>query len=252
MGEMSANTGLLPGEVPQWRVVRFESIESTNSALLDLGERGEAPGMVYVAGVQTQGRGRLDRRWHTAPGDALLMSALLPPVPAIAEVATRAMAVAVADMCNELGLQAQLKWPNDVLLGGKKLAGILGESRSDGSGLRAVVIGCGLNVKSVPEALSELATCLGDHLGPAVPELDALCSRLLAGLSGQIQAPEAAARHFADRCSTVGAEVKVILADREVHGLARDVASDGRLVVETGDGEPAFFASGDVVHLRPR
>src|SRR5256885_3881939 len=125
------------------------SIDSTNRHLLQEARDGAAEGTVVVADHQGSGRGRLDRTWVAPPGSSLLASVLLRPElpPERLHLLTSIMALAAADACaSEAGVDAGLKWPNDLVVGSRKLAGILSETQFEGSRARAVVVGLGLNV----------------------------------------------------------------------------------------------------------
>ncbi|HLI72506.1 MAG TPA: biotin--[acetyl-CoA-carboxylase] ligase [Acidimicrobiales bacterium] len=133
-------------------VRRFDEIDSTQRYVVDEARRGAPAGLVAVAGHQSAGRGRLGRRWEAPAGSNLLMSVLLRPALALGELhlCTVAVALAAADACaSAAGLDAQLKWPNDLVVGDRKLAGILAEAAagsSPGASVEAVVVGLGLNV----------------------------------------------------------------------------------------------------------
>jgi BirA family transcriptional regulator, biotin operon repressor / biotin---[acetyl-CoA-carboxylase] ligase len=133
----------------EWDVHRLDEVDSTNSYVRRLARHGAAAGLVAVADHQTAGRGRLDRRWESPPGANLLTSVLLRPACAAEDVHLCAGAVALAAVqaCREVaGVEPVLKWPNDLLLGGAKLAGVLAEAEFAGSTLSAVIVGVGINV----------------------------------------------------------------------------------------------------------
>ena len=224
----------------QWVIDRFDSIDSTNRYLLDLPATKALPGRVAVANFQTAGRGRLDRSWEAHPGDGLLFSVLLPV--ACAPIANRAMALAISDCCP---FATGLKWPNDVLVREKKLAGILAETTSAGGKLERVVAGCGLNLRAAP---TPEATCFNDWA--AIPaNSDELLESILKALDQWCEKPAAVAGSFANRCVTLGRQVRVLLPAGQVTGEAVDIGADGSLIVDVG-GEHRSFAIGDVEHVR--
>ena len=225
---------------------------STNADLAAAARDGAVSGTVLVAGHQVQGRGRLDRTWTAAPGASLAISVLLRPPSAIPQKRwtwlplMTGLAVAEA-LVGSAGVQAELKWPNDVLIGGRKVCGILAERVGD-----AVVIGMGINTRLGEEELP-VPTATSLRLAGAViadPELvlavlDRLGAWYLRWLAGADLGPALAAR-----CCTIGREVRMELpAAAPVRGVAVGIDVDGRLLVRTGEVVRPFSA-GDVVHLR--
>ena len=133
----------------EWQIRWLDEVDSTNTSVRDQARQGAAEGLVVVADHQTAGRGRLDRTWESPPGANLLASVLLRPQCEAADVhlCTEAVALAAADACREVaGVEPVLKWPNDLLVGGRKLAGVLAEAEFSGGTLVAVIVGIGINV----------------------------------------------------------------------------------------------------------
>jgi BirA family transcriptional regulator, biotin operon repressor / biotin---[acetyl-CoA-carboxylase] ligase len=240
----------------------LEVVAATGSTNADLLRRGGPEGQVLVAESQTAGRGRMGRSWLSAPGASLTFSVLLRPVsvptarrgwlPLLTGVAA---ARAVRDVS---GVAAVLKWPNDVLAGSRKLAGILAEQSGD-----AVVIGIGLNVATPAEALPVSpaglrATSLLVE-GASVSRED-----LLAGILCELARWYTAFKDDPDParagllaeyralCATLGRRVRVELpGDRVLSGVAEDIDADGRLLVASSPGAPpAAVSAGDVIHVR--
>lgn len=225
---------------------------STNAVLADRAIRGAPDGAVLVAEHQTAGRGRLDRGWVTPARAALTLSVLQRPSRPAADWPWLPLltGVAVAEALRECGVPAAVKWPNDVLLGDRKLAGILAE-RVDTPAGPAAVLGIGLNVTTTAEELPvDTATSILIATGSA-PERTELLVTLLTALRRQYAAwsagGAAAVRPaYAALCATLGREVRVSLpGDGELRGTAQEVDAAGRLVVA---GTPV--AAGDVVHVR--
>lgn len=239
----------------RWRVETVAETSSTNADVAERFRGGESEGLVLVAEQQTQGRGRLGREWVTSPGSSLLVSFLLVPeglpaerwpwLPLLAGVAT-------ADAVRRVtGVEVDLKWPNDVLAGDKKLAGILVERVQRGN-TAAAVVGIGINVSQaqeelpVPEATS-LVLVTGERVDRSelllalTEELGSRYDDLVAG--ADLREP------YLARCVTPGRQVRVAVPGGEVTGEAVDVDADGRLVVRTAAGEERL-AVGDVVHVR--
>jgi BirA family transcriptional regulator, biotin operon repressor / biotin---[acetyl-CoA-carboxylase] ligase len=249
-------------------VRRFDSLDSTNAYLLAEARGGVPEGVVAVAEHQTAGRGRLGRRWEAPTGTCLLVSVLLRPVlePGQLHLCTSAVALAAADACAVVaGVSPAVKWPNDLLVGGRKLAGVLAESDPAApggpQGSVAVVVGVGCNVDwPGPEeaggiSLREAAGRPVDRLDLLQAFLDALGSRR-PGLDSVV-GRSALAEELRSRCETLGREVRVEMAGpteptggSAVTGLAVGLTDSGHLVVETADGRREV-AAGDVVHLRP-
>ena len=228
---------------------------STNADLLEEARAGAAEGLVLVAEEQTAGRGRLGRSWSAPPGAGLIFSVLLRPagVPA-ARLGWLPLltGVAVATAVRETtAVPASLKWPNDVLVGDRKLAGILAEAHGD-----AVVVGVGLNVTlSQPELPVPTATSLLIE-DAASTDRGELLAAILAGLARRYQAwrtdPDGAELRadYLRWSATVGREVRVELpGGTRLSGTAEDVDEVGRLVVRTPDNLVRVGA-GDVVHVR--
>ncbi len=257
---------LLPPSHGMW--LALDVVPSTGSTNADLLARAADPGspegQVLVAEEQTAGRGRLGRSWSSVPGASLTFSVLLRPatVPAARRGWLTLLAgVAVASAVRSVaGVDAMLKWPNDVLAGDRKLAGILAEQAPDGS---AVVIGTGLNVAAAPGELPVSAAGLAATSlraeGAAVSRED-----LLLGILTELERwyvafradpdPERSGLRDAYRSlsGTLGRTVRVELpAAGVVTGVARDIDAEGRLLVAEGSGDPVTAVSaGDVVHVR--
>jgi BirA family transcriptional regulator, biotin operon repressor / biotin---[acetyl-CoA-carboxylase] ligase len=243
----------------EWQVQRFEEIDSTNTYLRERAREGAPEGLVAAADHQTAGRGRLDRRWESPAGSNLLVSVLLRPACDVDDLhlCTTAVALAAADACREAaGVEVSFKWPNDLLVGESKLAGILAEVEFAGGTPPAVVVGIGINVAwpGPPEAGG---TCLEDESRRAQPvDRKVLLDHLLYALAPRREMLDDAQgrRVLADEvrrhCSTLGQRIRVVLADEELTGVAHGIDRSGRLVVETETGLRTVTA-GDVIHLRP-
>jgi BirA family biotin operon repressor/biotin-[acetyl-CoA-carboxylase] ligase len=246
----------------RFRDVRwFEEIDSTNRYLLDEARAG-AEGVVAVADHQTAGRGRLGRTWSAPPRASLLMSVLLEPerlglAPDERHLLTAACGLAAVAACQAVaGVRPQLKWPNDLLVEDRKLAGILAEA--DGG---ALVVGIGINVNwpaVLPPDLAATAVALNQAAGRALDRAE-LLTALLVDLERwllQVASGTAGRRELADAyraaCATVGRQVKVALADgTTLVGRAEAITDRGHLVVSRADGRAVEVVVGDVLHLRP-
>lgn len=243
-----------------WRDTRVVAeTGSTNADLAAEAGAGAPEGIVLAAEWQRAGRGRMGRTWTAPPRAGLAFSLLLRPV----EVAPARWAwlpllaglAAAAGVARTVDVEVRLKWPNDLLVGSRKLAGILAERAGD-----AVVIGVGLNVTTTAAELpGEAATSLAHEGAPALDRtalLVAILRELEAAYAGwrsaRGDADEAGLREeYRGRCATLGRDVRVELPDgRTLTGAAYDIDATGRLLVRTGAGEEAVSA-GDVVHVRP-
>lgn len=251
-----------PELMPDLTVEVVDALESTNVEVARRAQDGGGDGLVVVADHQTAGRGRLDRTWETPPGTAVTFSLLLrPEVPArLWPWLPLLTGYAVDKAITAAGLDAGVKWPNDVLVGEKKVAGILVE-RIDTPQGPAAVVGVGINVGLTADELPvETATSLEIELGRAVDRTDVLVE-VLNAIREAVDAwemggePSSVRLHesYAAACVTVGRDVRVELPDGSVlEGRAVEIDASGQLVVATGgaDGERRAVAAGDVVHVR--
>jgi len=246
---------------PLGELRRFSHIDSTNTYLLGEARRGAPEGIWATADHQSAGRGRLGRRWEAPPGSSVLASLLLRPVlrPADLHLCTAVVALAGADACAEVAAVAPgLKWPNDLVVDDRKLAGVLAESdpRAPGGppGSTAVVVGIGLNV-DWPGPPDAGGTCLAELRGSAV-DREALLGALRASVDRRrpdLDSPDgrrALADELRRRCVTLGRRVAVTTSQRTFTGEAVDIGDGGHLLVATVAGTVEVSA-GDVVHLRP-
>jgi BirA family biotin operon repressor/biotin-[acetyl-CoA-carboxylase] ligase len=244
-----------------WREIRVvKETGSTNADLAELAREGAAPGLVLVAEVQISGHGRMGRTWTAPPRSGLAFSVLLPQEDSVTRLGWLPLVAGVAVVSALRGFaevegtrrgrmaDAVLKWPNDVLIGERKLAGILAQRVGAG-----IIIGIGLNVSlradelPVPTATSLL---IEDAPADRDPVLRAIL-RELAVRHEQFRTEEAAVRQaYRDLCVTIGRRVRVELPTGEaLVGEATDVEETGRLVINATDGEH-LLSAGDVVHVR--
>ena len=264
-----------------------DSIGSTNERARELATEGHED-VAVVADEQTAGRGRLDRGW-TGPSGGIYTSLLLRPdvPPAHAPIYTLAAAVAVTRAAREAGVDARIKWPNDVLVsraepavplagggeaaadpanesqsdssddvlvdgpgerGGKKLCGILTEMEGEADRVSWVIPGLGINANIDADSLPEGATSIQSEVGPVERRLFA--QRLLERFDELRSDPDAVLDAWRERSATLGQDVRVETPDGVVEGEAIDVELPGTLLVETDDGVVRVHA-GDCEHLRP-
>lgn len=230
-------------------LVYLPAVASTNSHALELARQGAAEGTLVTTDDQTAGRGRVGRPWKSLPGQQLALSLVLRPS-FTANFLMMASALAVADAIASVApLRPDLKWPNDILVGGRKICGILIET-SEG----VVVLGIGVNVNgslaSDPELAARAAT-LAEAAGRAVSRealLAAIVRQLdavyftLADAAGRAAVREA----WRARLATLGRPATVTQHDQTLTGLAEDVDADGALLLRTDDGALRTITWGDV------
>ncbi|WP_051062385.1 biotin--[acetyl-CoA-carboxylase] ligase [Ilumatobacter nonamiensis] len=231
-----------------WTIEHVAETGSTNADLIERADSGAAADRTVLrTDHQTAGRGRLDRRWDAPPGTNLLTSILFTDPPSVPTELPQAVAVASLTAVEELagrGLDGrlELKWPNDLLLDGRKLSGVLSQRTVSG----AVVVGIGLNVGWAPEG----AACLRDDLDlDTDPATFLEC--LLSALDEILASGDVVAR-YRERLSTLGLDVRIELpGGTTLTAVAVDLDEGGRLIVESSESGRMTLDVGDIVHLRP-
>lgn len=234
----------------------FESLESTNTYLRNQALNGAAEGTVVIANEQTAGRGRMGRSFSSAPGLGVYMSLLLRPDCALDRVQTLTANTAAA-VCRAIervsGLEAEIKWVNDIILNGKKICGVLCESSVSEKGLDFVIVGIGINVinreTDFPPELREIAGSIYSQSGLVI-ERGKLISALIAELDAMYSAwSEDAGAYLAEykkRCKMLGHLVEVTDADGSSLAVAEDIMPDFGLKVRFDNGETRVLRSGEV------
>jgi BirA family biotin operon repressor/biotin-[acetyl-CoA-carboxylase] ligase len=251
------------------RVELHKTIRSTQERARELARIGAPHGTLVVSEVQTGGRGRLGRRWGS-PSGGLWMSLVLRPgiSTEVAARTTQAAAVGVAKALRELGVEARIKWPNDLLVDGRKVCGILAESSSESVLVAAkrvgrgggrlvdfVVLGVGVNANLDPEDLGvvgrEVATTLRSELGHDV-DLKELLGSTLSHLDAELARIEdfgAVLEDWRALNCTLGERVRVRRFGEELEGTAVDLGPEGELLLQTRDGVVELF-EGEIEQLR--
>lgn len=250
----------LRGSLFSKTIHHFFKVDSTNRVALELGHAGEPEGAVVIAEEQTAGRGRAGRRWHSERATGIYLTMLLrPPIspiqapllPLITGLSVRA-AIEV-----QTGVAPDLKWPNDLLLGGRKIGGILTEMHAEPGAVRFVIVGIGLNVNQTkfPEELSQLATSLRAEIGRIISRLDLVVrllrqfendyNRFLREGPGWVSGSFCAASSFAR-----GKSVRVADGAESFTGTTAGLSPEGRLLVKRADGQTTAVLSGDVAEAR--
>jgi len=235
----------------------FHTLDSTNSKAYQLALNGAEEGEVVIAESQEKGRGRLGRHWSSPPFLNLYLSAILRPkiLPHQASLITLMAAVATADTIQKFsGLLPLIKWPNDILLRDRKVAGLLNEIHSEMDRIHFVILGIGVNLnmdgKMFPKEIRAVATSLKIEMGQAISRkvfLQSLLQELEKWYT--IFMKEGSAfilKAWRDRAHVKGRRVKVTSFGETVVGMAIDVDSDGALILETTGGKRKRVVAGDV------
>lgn len=240
----------------------YDELESTNAKAFELAHEGGFHGEVIVTEHQTAGKGRRGRSWSSPAGKSLAMSVIIRPeiAPARAPELTLVAAVALVETLIDSGVAAEIKWPNDIQIAGKKVAGILTELSADVERVHFVVLGIGVNLnseaKDFPSELAELATSVAQiRKSPVHRAL--FTAALLGKLEGWLEtwteegfAPvrEAWKKH----APMLGQEVLVRADNKELRGVAKDLDEAGALLLDLGGGKTERVLSGDVEQVRTR
>ncbi|MEW6661825.1 MAG: biotin--[acetyl-CoA-carboxylase] ligase [Bacillota bacterium] len=251
--EISA--GLTAGRIGQ-AIHYFEEVRSTNEEARRLAERGAEEGTLVLAESQTGGKGRLGRHWLSPAGKGVWLSLILrPPIqPAKAPHLTMVAAVAAARAVEEAsGLKAGIKWPNDILVNGKKVCGILTELKAEAERVHYAVVGIGLNVNlspaDLPPELHATATSLAIETGHPVSRVlltQGLLVHLEAFYTGYLAQGFGLIKEAWEKMNvTLGRPVQVTAPEGRFSGIALDIDADGALLVAGEGGIRAFYA-GDV------
>jgi BirA family transcriptional regulator, biotin operon repressor / biotin---[acetyl-CoA-carboxylase] ligase len=253
---------LLGGPSIWHRVEHHEEADSTNDVALAAARAGEPPGLVVVADRQRAGRGRAGRAWEDRPATqggagSLLCTAVVADPETSGTLVPLAAGLAVLDAVRRQGARPRLKWPNDVLLDGRKTAGILVERHEVDAG-HVLLVGIGINTdwRGVERTEEQAAwTSIAEVSGRDVDRGDLLAD-LLRGLATWLHSlptdPLRLLVAYRDACATIDTDVRVSFPDGDqLTGRAVDLDREGRLVVESAQG-PVAINAGDIEHLRPQ
>lgn len=234
------------------RIFCYPSLPSTQEIARREAERHAPEGTAVLADEQTAGRGRLGRRWVSPPGANLYFSVVLRPRPAHLRALGMIWPLAICQALEETaGLSARIKWPNDVLVGPRKLAGVLIDSELSDGEVDYVIAGVGINVNfdvSRHEELRDIATSISAELGREVAR-----EEVLAAVLGRFEALYEAARRgepvhldWKARLDTLGRRIRVSFGDSVEEGMAEDAEPDGSLVLRRPDGSRVRVEAGEV------
>ena len=234
----------------------FSRIDSTNQYAKRIAEEGAPDGTLIIADEQTAGKGRSGRTWVTPPAEAIAFTLLLRPKlsPDRISMVTLVMGLAVTNAVNSLyGVSAGIKWPNDVVIKGRKLCGILTEMSAEVRQVNYIVIGVGINANltSFPEEIREIATSLKLEMGRDINRAELIArvmtefERLYAEFEAQGDLG-AVMQEYNELCLNAGSKVRVLDPNGEYTGTSRGINSMGELLVETEDGKMQEVYAGEV------
>lgn len=239
----------------------FSKVDSTQRILKSMAAQDAPEGIVAAADRQTQGRGRRDRSWYSPHEKNLCFSTLLRPkiAPGDVQLLNLAAGIAVRGVLREYySVAAELKWPNDVTAGGKKICGILSEAAGEPDRIYYAITGIGVNVNltlgDMPPEIAETATSIliENRKKTARPFLLAQIFSSFSGLVARLRWENGKAsllETYRKVCSTIGREVSVTEDEKEFTGVAKGVTEQGAIIVNV-DGADRVFAAADVHHLR--
>jgi len=260
---------LIPSEInplleTKWigkKIHFFEAVDSTNTKAYEFALRGAREGEVVIAESQKKGRGRLGREWFSPPFSNLYLSVILRPKipPHQASLITLMAAVATAEALRKFsGLDPRIKWPNDVLLNDRKVAGLLNEIHSEADRIHFVILGIGINLNMdesmVSKEIRSRATSLKKEMGQTISRKEFL-KTLLEELETwyEVFLEEGGTiilEAWRDRAQIQGKQVNVTSFGETLRGVAIDVDADGALILETETGERKRVVAGDVEYAK--
>jgi BirA family biotin operon repressor/biotin-[acetyl-CoA-carboxylase] ligase len=247
------NTKILGKEV-----IFYTETTSTNDIAIELAGKGAEEGTLVIADSQTMGRGRRDRKWLAPAGTSILASLILRPTIGLLQVnkivlmTTISIVYAISKVTN---LSALIKWPNDIVINNKKVAGILAETKTDKNYISFVVVGFGINVNipegSFPEEISNIATSLSIESGYEISRVD-----LLQEFLRQLEIcylrlnDDNFLSQWKSLSATIGRQVRIEYPDKAIIGLALDIDENGALTVKLNTGETKSFMNDDIVKIK--
>ena len=248
---------LLPYEFPslEERIHYFPEISSTMDEARELARRGAPGGTIVLTEVQGRGRGRLTREWLSPKGGIYFTLIVRPSInPAYAPRINLMGAIAVAATIRRLfGIDAELKWPNDVLLAGRKVCGILAEMDAEMDATNFVNVGIGINANASIRQFGDCATSLKDVLGKKISRKE-FFSTLLAEIEGRqplLMQPDLI-DEWRKLSGTLNTDVRILSLGEEIVGLALDIDPSGALMIKEASGTLRKVVAGDCTHLRKK
>ena len=234
------------------RIHYFQQLESTMEPARQLARGGCPPFTVVVAEQQTAGRGRLDRSWHSGLGGLYFTVVLRPHMPPAVSprLNLHASLVLAETLRGDYDIPAEVKWPNDVLVGGKKIAGILAEMEAEADRVNYVNIGIGVNINNDPTDAAPAAVSMRQLTGSPISRkkwLAAFLDRFEARLDSD--GMESVIGAWKAISTTLGRPVKIVTLQGETEGLAVDLDANGSLILQLADGSLKTISYGDCFHL---
>jgi BirA family biotin operon repressor/biotin-[acetyl-CoA-carboxylase] ligase len=234
------------------RIHYFREIGSTMDVARKLAEGGAEQGTIVVAESQSRGRGRMNKEWLSPDGGIYFTVILRPNIsPAYAPRMSLMASVAVASAIRRLlGLKAELKWPNDVLVGGKKVCGILAEMNAELDAVNFINLGIGINANTSISQQEEKASSLKEQLGKEVSRKE-LFRAVLAELDERqgLLTTADLLEEWKGLSATIGRDVRILAPGEEITGKAVDIDSSGALMIRAKDGSLRSAIAGDCIHL---
>ena len=233
------------------RVLYYPSVASTMEVARQEVQKGAPEGTVVIAGEQTAGRGRLQRSWLTPKGNVALSVILYPTLAQLSFMIMLASLAVVHCIRAVTGLDPGIKWPNDILINGRKVCGILIESDVRQEKVQSAIIGIGLNVSlraiDYPE-IQDIATSLSQESGRDVPAVDTVRTLLVETerLYLELTAGRSLYNEWRDNLVTLGQTVRVFSGKNVYEGIAESVAPDGSLILRDNKGNLVPIVAGDV------
>ncbi len=235
----------------------FDYLASTMDLAMQLGMQAAPGGTLVLAESQTRGRGRLGRSWFSPKYKGIYLSLILRPgiLPAASPILTLLSAVSICEAIKKvIDLDAQIKWPNDVLIHNKKVAGILTEMNAEVDKVNFVVIGIGLNVNNDKKSLIAQATSLKEQQGAPISRILLLQELLRRIENNYFLLEDKGSQNIIDKWRnfsfTLGRRVKVYCQNKHIEGSAVDIDNDGGLLIRKDSGLIQKVSSGDVIHCR--
>jgi BirA family biotin operon repressor/biotin-[acetyl-CoA-carboxylase] ligase len=234
-------------------IYHFESIGSTNNKAYELAESGEPEGTIVVAEAQTHGKGRMGRNWVSPKGGGIYFSVILRPdvetdeIPTITLIAATSVVNTIEKMCS---LKAKVKWPNDIIVSGKKLGGILTEIKAQPDRVEFLILGIGINVNTPAGKLPQVGTSLKEACAQDIDRLE-FFRKLLDNFEKEYaKLKKKGFISLRDECkavsSVVGERIKVTEHHKTLEGKAIDIDEKGALILKLKDGSKKRIFSGDV------
>jgi BirA family biotin operon repressor/biotin-[acetyl-CoA-carboxylase] ligase len=233
------------------KAIYYPRVSSTMDAARDEVRKGADAGTVVIAGEQTEGRGRMKRTWLSPKGNIAFSVILYPEVSYLPFLVMIAALAAARGIETVTGLDTSIKWPNDILISGKKAGGILIENEVKGKEVLYAIIGIGINTDVAPtwdDGKALPATCLKDESGKNVPRTQIIKQILEEMESLYLRLPDSdpISREWRDRMATLGKRVRVYANDKILEGVAETVDPSGSLLLRHADGSSSVIVAGDV------